>query len=71
MKINIRASEDFEHVEMHFSDGHSLKLNMQEANKMKEGISRAINLAMTQGEGDGGWPEGSQNVESSDLIKEF
>lgn len=71
MKINIRASDDFEFVELNFSDGHSCRLNLAEADKMKQGISKAINQAMTQGETDGGWPEGCENVESSDLVKEF
>lgn len=71
MKINIRPSDDFQFVEFHFSDGHYLKMKLEEADKMKEGLPRAISLALTKGENNGGWNDDCQNIECSDLIKEF
>ena len=71
MKMHIDYSREDSSIEICFSDGQYLSLNLEQADRMKQCLSAAICLALSNGENNGGWDSIEKNIECSELKKEF
>lgn len=71
MKMHIDYSQQDCGIELCFSDGQYLSLTLEQADKMKQCLSAAICLTLTNGEDNGGWEVLEKDIECSDFKKEF